>query len=109
MSDPGQYGGARNELEKGTDGAGQYDCAARTEAEKDLTITAQDSYRWYKDDGTEATATSEAAQDTPITLAKETPKHFRQGVQYVVTLGGKAVELQYKEKLDHPDEWRKLL
>lgn len=67
----------------------------------------QDGFRYYED-GTESGSTVLAAEDTDITIAKETTFHLRVGSQMVGDPDAESCTLEYKENSDAATEWRKV-
>ena len=65
----------------------------------------QKSFQFYED-GTESGATSLAAIDTDITIAKATPFQERVGMQTSGDAPSETATLQYKETSDATTEWR---
>jgi len=68
----------------------------------------QDSFRYYNDDGTEATATARENQNVDLVIARTIPFHARVGTQYVSDPVAEAAEWRYKETADAVGEYRKI-
>jgi hypothetical protein len=64
----------------------------------------QTHFRWRNDDGSETTATWAAAEDTPISLAKNTPVRLRVEIGATGDPASAAYKLQYRKVGD--STWR---
>ena len=71
-----------------------------------LVTREQDSFRYYDDDGNEATSTALELQNIDLSIARETTFHERVGTQYVGDAPAEAAEFRYKETGDADTEYR---
>lgn len=78
------------------------------EWEIQLVTREQDSFRYYDDDGNEATSTALELQNVDLSIARETTFHERVGTQYVGDPPAESAELRYKETGDAVGEYRKV-
>lgn len=68
----------------------------------------QEGYRFRNDDGSESTATWQAAQDTPVTVSPNTPFRLRVTVKASGDPPGKTFRLQYKRSTEPDAAYRNI-
>ncbi len=71
-----------------------------------LLLRDQKAFRYFNDDGTEATATAKATQNIDVSTARTTPFHLRVGMEADGNPDSESATLQYKEASDAATEWR---